>query len=136
MVSGLRIGELLALSWKNVDLESGIIKVRATLARLKDRSPNPEKKNKYIVENTTKTASGRRQIPIPKAAVKTLEEHKKQQDEEKKTSKGLYEDNDLVFCTVLGNRLIPRNVARSFVRLAKKADIEGVSVHTLRHTYA
>lgn len=32
--------------------------------------------------------------------------------------------------------MIPTNVSRSFVRLAKKADIEGVSVHTLRHTYA
>ena len=134
LVSGLRMGELLALSWKNIDLEGGIIKVRATLVRLKDRSPNAEKKNKYLVENTTKTASGRRQIPIPKAAVKMLEEHKNKQDEEMKISKGLYEDDGLVFCTALGNRLIPRNVERSFVRLAKKAGIEGVNIHSVRHT--
>ena len=32
--------------------------------------------------------------------------------------------------------MIPRNVERSFVRLAKKAGIEGVNIHTARHTYA
>lgn len=136
LASGLRMGELLALNWKNIDLEGGIIKVRATLVRLIDRSPNAPKKNKYIIDNSTKTASGRRQIPIPKAAVKMLEEYKIMQQEEKNKSKGLYKDDGLVFCTELGNRLIPRNVERSFVRLAEKAGINGKNKHVLRHSYA
>lgn len=136
MVSGLRVGELLGLSWKNVDLDNGIIKVRQTLIRIKDRSKNAQRSNKYIIDDSTKTAAGRRNVPIPKAAVQMLKEHKEKQEAEKQVAEGLYEDNDLLFCTALGNRYIPRNVGRSFVRLTAKAGITGVNIHSLRHTYA
>jgi integrase len=136
LVSGLRIGELLGLTWDCIDLTNGIITVKQSLIRVKNRSKNPEKKNLYIIENTTKTRNSKRKVPIPKAAVSMLQKYKLKQEWEKRIAEGTYEDNNLLFCTALGNRIIPRNAERSFARVAKKAGITGASIHSLRHTYA
>lgn len=136
LVSGLRIGELLGLTWDCVDLTNGIITVKQSLIRVKDRSKDAEKKNLYIIENTTKTRNSKRKVPIPKAAVSILKEHKLKQEWEKRIAEGVYEDNNLLFCTASGNRIIPRNAERSFARIAKKAGITGASIHSVRHTYA
>ncbi len=138
LISGLRIGELLGLTWDCIDFDNGAITVKQSLIRVKNRSRNSknEKKNIYFVENTTKTASGKRKVPIPKAAVDMLARYKLAQEYEKKIAEGIYEDNNLLFCTALGNRIIPRNAARSFKRIAGKAGIQGASIHSMRHTYA
>lgn len=136
LVSGLRLGELLGLTWDCIDLSQGVINVKQTLVRVKDRSKNAVKKNKFIIEQTTKTKNGKRKVPIPQAAVFMLISHKQRQEIEKEVGKGLYKDNNIVFCTALGNRIIPRNAERSFTRLAKKAGIVDATVHSLRHTYA
>lgn len=136
LVSGLRIGELLGLTWDCVDLAGGIITVKQSLIRIKDRSKNAQKKNLYIIENSTKTKSCKRKVPIPNAAVTMLQKYKLQQEWEKRIAEGAYEDNDLLFCTALGNRVIPRNAERSFERVAKKVGITGASLHSMRHLYA
>ena len=136
LASGLRIGEFLGLTWDCIDWEQGIISVRKSLIRVKDRSVNAKKKNKYIVEDTTKTKNSKRKVPIPKSAMVMMEMYKQNQETEKGLAEGVYDDNNLVFCTALGNRIVPRNAERSFTRLAKKAGIEGASIHSLRHTYA
>lgn len=135
-VTGLRMGELLGLTWDCIDLVNGIITVKQTLIRVKDRSKHAKTKNKYIIEQTTKTKAGRRKVPIPKAAVFMLINHKQRQEIEKKVAEGLYKDDGLVFCTALGNRVIPRNAERSFVRIANKAGINDANIHSIRHTYA
>ena len=135
LISGLRIGELLGLTWDCIDLNKGIITIKQSLIRVKDRSKNPQKKNKYIIEQTTKTKSGRRTVPVPKSAILMLINYKQSQEHEKKVAEELYEDNNLVFCTALGNRIIPRNASRSFARLTKEAGIIGANIHSLRHPY-
>lgn len=134
LVSGLRLGELIGLSWDCVDFNKGMLTIKQTIVRVKSREEKG--KNLYLISPTTKTDKSRRIVPIPKSAVTMLKEHKKKQDAEKKLAGELYDDNNLVFCTALGNRLIPRNVGRAFTGIAKKAGIEGASVHSLRHTYA
>lgn len=136
MVSGLRVGELLGLTWDCIDFENGIISIKQSLIRVKNRSKKSKEKNLYFVEQTTKTTSGKRKVPIPKSAITMLERYKKLQEWEKRKAEGLYEDNNLLFCTALGNRLIPKNAARSFQRAAEKAGINGASIHSIRHTYA
>lgn len=136
LVSGLRKGELLGLTWDCIDLENGIISVKQSLIRVKNRNKNATKKNKYFVADTTKTVNSKRKVPIPKTAIEMLKEHKRRQEYEKKLAGELYQDNNLVFCTALGNRIIPRNAERSFKRIANKAGIHGATIHSLRHTYA
>lgn len=134
LVTGLRLGELIGLTWDCIDLNIGVITIKQTLIRVKSRED--EGKNLYYISPTTKTKKSMRRVPIPKSAIKMLKEHKKTQNAEKKLAGELYTDNNLVFCTALGNRLIPRNVERSFANIIRDAGIEGASVHSLRHTYA
>jgi integrase len=133
LLSGLRLGELIGLKWDAVDMKNGIIHVKRTLQRYKDYLTG---KNLYEIVDSTKTASGKRKIPLPPSAVNLLKQHKAQQDKEKKLAGALYQDSGIVFCTALGNRLIPRNVERSFTRIATKAGIPDATVHSMRHTYA
>ncbi|KNY29233.1 integrase family protein [Pseudobacteroides cellulosolvens ATCC 35603 = DSM 2933] len=65
-----------------------------------------------------------------------LKQYKGVQEAEKKVTEGMYDDKGIVFANALGGRLIPRNVQRSFYRLANKAGITGATVHSLRHTFA
>lgn len=50
--------------------------------------------------------------------------------------KKLKSNKTLVFCTRTNNFLSPRNVERSFVRVAKRAGLDECNFHSLRHTYA
>ncbi len=140
LVSGLRIGELLGLTWDCVDLEKGILTIKQSLIRIKNRKKEKEngteKKNLYIIENTTKTKNSNRKVPLPKTAVAMLARYKLFQDWEKRKAAGVYVDNNLLFCTALGNRIIPKNAARTFKRVSEKVGITGASIHSIRHTYA
>jgi integrase len=138
LVSGLRVGELLGLTWDCVDIEQGILSIRQSLIRVKNRKKNTdsEKKNLYIIENTTKTKNSNRKVAIPKTAVAMLERYKLLQEWEMKKNEGVYVDHNLLFCTALGNRMIPKNAARTFKRVSEKAGIIGATIHSIRHTYA
>lgn len=71
LYTGLRIGELLALSWKDIDLEKGILTVSKTC---RDGNIN----GKHVrISDTPKTENSRRQIPLSKTLVKMLKDMKK-----------------------------------------------------------
>lgn len=71
MYSGLRIGELLALSWEDIDFEKGILAVSKTC---RDGNVN----GKHVkISDTPKTENSRRQIPLSKTILKMLKDMKK-----------------------------------------------------------
>lgn len=132
--TGLRVGELLALKWQNIDLEKGLLNINETLSRIKDFD-NEENKTKLLY-GTPKTESGIRQIPLLESMVKVLKTHKAEQAKEKLLAGPLYNDNDLVFCTNLGKEIDPPNFSKVFYRILKKAGIAHANLHCLRHTFA
>lgn len=71
LYTGLRIGELLAFSWKDIDFEKGILTVSKTC-----RDGNINGKHSRILD-TPKTENSRRQIPLSKIILKMLKEMKK-----------------------------------------------------------
>jgi hypothetical protein len=82
-----------------------------------------------------KTRRSRRAIPLPRAVVKVLREHKQRQAVER-TAAELWADDDLVFTTSIGTPIEPRNLSRHFEALRVRARLRKVRFHDLRHSCA
>jgi integrase len=127
ITTGLRRGELLGLRWRDVDLESGVLRVGRALIREGGRYRLGE----------TKTKRGHRSIRLTSQAVSALGAHRKRQLEERMRLASLYEDHDLIYATQKGTPLNPENlVKRSFKPLLKRAGLPEIRFHDLRHTCA
>ncbi len=133
--SGLRLGELLALRWEDVNLDEGIIRVRQTLNRLKTLDEESPTKTKLIFQEP-KTDKGRRNIPIPESIVLELKAHKSRQRLEELKIGADYNKESLVFCSEIGTPLEPRSFIRKLHNIVKKANINHANVHSMRHTFA
>ena len=132
LATGLRIGELLALKWS--DIENGILKVRRSLGRVRTFEESGTKTK--IIFQETKTKKGMRTIPIVDNVQSLLRLHKHRQAEERMEFAGIYDNQDLIFCTELGKPIEPRNLMRKFYGIVEKAGIGKANFHCLRHTYA
>ena len=124
--TGLRRGEALGLSWDKVDLDAGLLKVTATLNRVDGR----------LVCSEPKTQRARRTMPLTPTMVALLRKHKATQAAERLRAANQWDDNGLVFTSELGSPVDPRNILRTVEVAARKAGVEGVGVHTLRHSAA
>jgi integrase len=126
VTSGLRIGELLALRWMDVDLEQGVMRVSRTLSRAKG---GPR-------FTTPKNGKGR-PVTLTREAVEALRSHRKDQNEVRLKLGTLWEDNGLIFASETGAPLTRDFVdRRSFKPLLKRARLPEKRLHDLRHTCA
>lgn len=132
LTTGLRRGELLALHWEDIDFERGLLQVRRNLVTIRNQ-PKPKTRN---VEQTPKTKGSIRVIPLAPEILTVLQKHKEAQEFEKAFFGDAYRDQGLVFATIVGTHISPRNFSKEFAEIAKAAGLEGVSPHTLRHTFA
>lgn len=126
MAVGLRRGEALALRWSDVDLDAGNVRVSRTLSRVRDG----------LVFTEPKSQRSRRTVPMPAPLIAELRAHRVRQAAERLTAGSLWEDHDLVFPSRFGTPLDPRNALRAFAAVASRAGLDGVGLHTLRHTAA
>ena len=113
LYSGLRIGELIALQWSDIDFTKGILTV--------SKSCHDGKAGLIIDE--PKTATSRRVIPLPKQLLPIL--------------KGIKKKSDSPFVvSANGKPVSVRSYQRSFELLLKKLKIPHRGFHSLRHTFA
>lgn len=127
LATGMRQGELLALRWRDVDLDGSTLRVRATLQRTEAG----------FVFAEPKTAQSRRRIALSKTVVDALRQHKIRQLEERLAAVNVWEDHDLVFPNVIGKPLEAGNVLRrSFWPLIRRTGLPRMRFHDLRHTAA
>jgi integrase len=116
LYTGLRLGELLGLTWQDIDIGEGVLYVRRQWLRTGVYGP-------------PKTKAGLRRLPLSTEMTKSLAAHK--------LNSRHSGDNDPVFASKNGRPLAHRNVTRrGFVPAAKKAGIAGVSFHDMRHAFA
>ena len=113
LYSGLRIGELIALQWNDIDFAKGVLTVSKSCHDSKDG----------LVIDEPKTATSRRAIPLPRQLLPILKGIKKKSD-----SPFVISSN--------GNPVSVRSYQRSFELLLKKLKIPHKGFHSLRHTFA
>jgi integrase len=92
--TGLRRGEALALSWADVDLKAGLLRVRGTLARV----------DGDLVVTDPKTAKSRRSVPLSPDALDLLRRIKVAQTAERLRAGSQWRQSGYVFTTSSGNR--------------------------------
>ena len=113
LYSGLRIGELIALQWCDIDFGKGILTVSKSCHYGKDG----------LVIDEPKTATSRRVIPLPRQLLPILKSIKKKSDSPFVVSAN-------------GSTVSVRSYQRSFELLLKKLNIPHKGFHSLRHTFA
>lgn len=117
---GLRIGEICALRWNDIDFERQILLVRSTVARVK---VDGESSSTKLIIDTPKTTSSLREIPIPDFINQSLLLVRRK-------SQSLYVvSNNATFVS-------PRTYEYRFHKFLKEAGIDDINYHTLRHTFA
>jgi len=125
LATGMRRGEIVALRWKNVDLEAGIVAVRASV----------QEASNGITMGRTKTNASVRRIRIPESVATLLADHR---DKQRLLARAVstYRDADLVFPRDDGAMKRPSVVTGQFKRLCVALGIEDGHFHCLRHTFA
>lgn len=118
MFTGLRIGELCALKWSDIDLENRVIAVNKTVQRL----PAEGRTKTEVRITAPKTSSSERLIPIPDFLAKRLKTYKQNDD-----------------CYILSGTdkvIEPRLLTYKFKQILANAGVSSVKFHSLRHEFA
>jgi len=134
--SGLRLGEVLALKYCDLDFNRNTICINKQLSRIKDYSDNPKAKTKLYLRQETKTKSSDRIIAIHPTVRDKLSEYKEQQELNRQKWGKAYKNLDMVFCREDGYYIDPATFRDFYLRMLKKAGIEHKTFHCLRHTFA
>ena len=116
---GLRIGEVCALRWDDIDLGKNCIYIRHTISRVLDDT----KGKTYLTIETPKTSSSLREIPIPLKMVNIFTKMKSQA-----RSQYVISDKE--------GFVSPRTYEYRFHKLLAAYEIPQVNYHALRHTFA
>lgn len=123
--TGARKGELLGLTWSDVDLDAGTIRIRRSLARIEDARP---------VYSDPKTARSRRVLDLAPDAVAVLRAHQDRQTFDRRGLGDAYADLGIVFASELGTPLDTNNVTKRFKRALRRAGLPPTTrLHDLRH---
>jgi integrase len=124
--TGMRRGELCALSWTDLDWERGILHVSKSLGQRKTGSV-------YI--KSTKSTKPRR-FTIPPNVLEILRDHQQEQEEHRALLGSGYQNLNLIFARPDGYYYSPKHLSTRISRAMRKAGLSGVSLHSLRHSHA
>lgn len=122
LYTGMRIGEICALKWSDIDVETQLISINKTLYRIKNPAENNPKT--LIIIDTPKSRNSIRKIPIPTFMLRRLTEMKRNCS------------SDSYFLTCSNRYIEPRSYRERYKNFLKSADIPYRNFHVLRHTFA
>lgn len=118
--TGLRIGEICALKWENINLEEGNIYVKKTIQRIYNKNTHSTK----VIIDKPKTATSIRTIPINTKLYEILKPLSKK-----------YKKNNFVLSGT-NEYVEPRSYQYTFKEILKESKLKPYKFHCLRHTFA
>lgn len=119
LYTGIRLGELCALKWKDISKNDQSVMVYQTMQRIQ----RMEGKRTEVIIQTPKSTSAIRRIPVAKEIAVLLAENRK-------------EDDAYLLTGELGCYLEPRALQRRFKKVLKDSGLGDINFHALRHTFA
>lgn len=122
LLSGMRIGELCALQWENVDLERRTIRIGATIQRLRDDTGESGGRT-HVVIGAPKSDTSARTIPLTEYAVQLCRRF-------------AVPDRKTYILTGTEKYMEPRTLQYRMEKYTRQCGLENVHPHTLRHTFA
>ena len=119
--TGLRVGEVCALRWENVDFETRRIHVEKSIERIYSKEENKT----IVIIDTPKSITSVRTIPINSKLYNIL-----------KQIRGKSKKTDFVLTGSSEHYVEPRNYQYHFKEILKRNKVKKYKFHTLRHTFA
>lgn len=119
---GLRRGEIIGLRGVDVDLDKRVIYVRQQTQR-----------RRGVLYNDDPKGRRRRAVPLPAMCIAPLRWHRMRQAAAKQRAGESWDEGGYVFATRTGRPVEPRNVYRSFTRVAESAGLRVIRLHDARH---
>ncbi|MFD7320682.1 tyrosine-type recombinase/integrase [Streptomyces sp. NPDC059875] len=119
---GLRRGELVGLRWADVDVENRVLYVRQQTQR-----------RRGVLYDDDPKGRRRRAVPLPAMCIAPLRWHRMRQERQRISAGEKWREGGYVFTTASGRPVEPRNVYRSFTRVADSAGLRVIRLHDARH---
>lgn len=123
---GLRRSEMLALKWKNLDVDAGTLKIDESVVATRTGAAWSNAKNER----------SRRTIPIDEDTMRAFVRRRAEQAAERLAAGEEWEDNDLIVATRVGRLVFPRSYDLALERFVERAELRRLTSHGLRHTAA
>jgi len=126
---GLRRGEILGLTWRDVDRaeDTVVLHIRNQLVR--------DKNGLHLVD--LKTVGSRRTLHLSRPLIEILERHRARQEaEELVRGKLWHNDHELIFTSSIGTPLDPEDFGKTVPKICVEAGLGHWSIHELRHSCA
>lgn len=124
LFTGIRIGELCALRWSDIDLTNSTMTINKTMSRIYETYDSKTSKTKIIIDSP-KTSSSERIIPLPSSLVKEI--IKRRQN---------IKNDETFFLTGTNDFIEPRTYYSKYKKILEANSIQSYSFHALRHTFA
>lgn len=124
LFTGIRIGEICALKWGDIDMEQGVVQINKTLGRVYKNHRNKDSKQTEVITSTAKTVNSIREIPISKELMKYLKPIKK------------IVNNDYYVLSNNTKPLEPRTYRNHYNSVITYLNIPKIKFHGLRHSFA
>ena len=119
MSTGIRIGELCALQWRDINLEKRILTVRKTIQRIQTSIETSRTK---LIITEPKSESSKRCIPIPECMISLLEKFKA--------------GSETFILSSNENPIEPRTMQYRFAKILKNVKLPSIHFHAIRHMFA
>lgn len=133
LYTGMRLGEICALRWKNYQPATGMLSIECTARRVSNTGSNPDGPKTQMVVGSVKTTSSERELYMPDVVQQLL---KMQRERFAKEFGREPARDDFIIFNRCGRMMDPDNLSHYFAGILRKLNLEHVKFHAMRHTFA